>query len=69
MIRLRIDRSVSEKIGLDKQLRIDGLIWYESGLPMGRVIIERAEPDGFKQLDGFEREICYKWVPVEVVES
>ena len=62
MIRLRIDR------GVQTDEKFEGIVWYENGIPVGRVIIEQAEPDGFRQLDGFEKEICYKWVPVEVVE-
>ena len=61
MIRLRIDR------GVQTDEKFEGIVWYENGIPVGRVIIEhqcKIDAEGHHLL-----EEDYTWEPVEVVET
>ena len=57
MIRLRIDR------GVQTDEKFEGIVWYENGIPVGRVIIEQTETMG-----PFGDHLDPEWEPVEVVE-
>jgi len=61
MIRLRIDRSLEDD--WDRNSFREGIVWYEDGKPVGRVIIEQTETMG-----PFGDHLDPEWEPVEVVE-
>ena len=64
MIRLRIERIFfCEDIEQEGNLR-HGLIWYEDGEPVGRVIIEQTETMG-----PFGDSLDPDWEPVEVIDE
>jgi len=58
MIRLRIERAFS-----DEKVTAEGLVWYEDGRPVGRVIIEEQMHFVSDGTRGFD------WVPVEVIDG
>jgi len=62
MIRLRIDR------GVQTDEKFEGIVWYENGIPVGRVIIEQEVVCCEKDHPGYGTIRSYRWVPVEVVE-
>ena len=62
MIRLRIDRSLEDD--WDRNSFREGVVWYEDGKPVGRVIIEQTETMG-----PFGDHLDPDWVPVEVVDG
>ena len=64
MIRLRIDRSLED--AWDRNSFREGIVWYEDGSPIGRVIIEyqcKIDAEGYHLL-----EEDYTWEPVETVD-
>ena len=60
MIRLRIHRFTDEELGKPA----NGLLWYEDGDIMGRVVIEQAPWIGVPP-EGVELD----WTPVEVIDE
>jgi len=62
MIRLRIDRENDKPC-------ISGLVWYDSGKAVGRVIIEQEVVCCEKDHPGYGTIRSYRWVPVEVVDG
>ena len=61
MIRLRIERPTYEELPDSK---LQGLTWYEDGIPVGRVVIEHREMEGPRGEQWWGN-----WEPVEVVED
>ena len=68
MIRLRIERPTPPPIGDEDIYWKEGLVWYEDGKPVGRVIIEQEVVSDVKDHPGYGIIRSYRWVPVEVVE-
>jgi len=67
MIRLRIDRSLEDD--WDRNSFREGIVWYEDGSPVGRVIIEQEVVSDVKDHPGYGTIRSYRWVPVEVVDG
>ena len=58
MIRLKIER-------MEYGEEIEGLIWYEGGLPVGRVVIEEYH----RMVNSAGNDEGHEWIPVEMVEQ
>jgi len=59
MIRLRIEPQSSEAFP-------NGLVWYDNGQAVGRVIIEQEVVSDVKDHPHYGQITSYRWAPVEV---
>ena len=64
MIRIRIDRSLEDD--WDRNSFREGIVWYEDGKPVGRVVIEQEVVSDVKDHPHYGQITSYRWAPVEV---